>query len=162
MAYRLQPRSQESRTSHPKIDHGYYINIHNTIRPTGWIDAGLLSFTVGQHSYDCRCHTFYDWNKDCSLLQYKMFKFAADLQQVIRNMRINGKNSRAQIASSSILRELSWLENTNSILLTPTNTTIHGVSGNVKASMQNNWKFTHSNLPRYDRQCFVSRVVSSK
>ena len=30
----------------------------------------------------------------------------------------------------------SWLENTNSIPLTPTNTTIHGISGNVKASMQ--------------------------
>ena len=60
MAYRLQPRSQETRTSHPKIDHGYYINIHKTIRPTGWIDAELLPFTVGQHSYDCRCHNRYD------------------------------------------------------------------------------------------------------
>ena len=40
------------------------------------------------------------------------------------------------ILDSDVFNNESWLENTNSIPLTPTNATIYGISGNVKASMQ--------------------------
>jgi len=39
-------------------------------------------------------------------------------------------------ANRIVFNNESWLKKTNSIPLTPTNTTIHGISGNVKASMQ--------------------------
>ena len=40
------------------------------------------------------------------------------------------------LGANRIVNNESWLENTNFIPLTPTNSTIHGISGNVKASMQ--------------------------
>jgi hypothetical protein len=39
-------------------------------------------------------------------------------------------------ANRIVFNNESWFENTNSIELTPTNATIYGISGNVKASMQ--------------------------
>ena len=51
MAYRV---IKKYCTSHPELDYGYYIDVHNILRPF-------------LHSYDCRCHTCYDCNKDPSV-----------------------------------------------------------------------------------------------
>jgi len=39
-------------------------------------------------------------------------------------------------ADRIVFNNESWIENSNSFPLTPTNATIHGISGNNKASMQ--------------------------
>jgi hypothetical protein len=39
-------------------------------------------------------------------------------------------------ANRIVFNNKSWLENTNSLPLTPTNTSIHGISGTIKASMK--------------------------
>jgi len=40
------------------------IDIHNILRPIGWIHVGLLPSARGKHFDDCRCHTYYDLNKE--------------------------------------------------------------------------------------------------
>ena len=58
---------KKHRTDHPEFDHGYYIDTHNIIHPTGWIPTNFLPSSRGLHTYDCRCHTCYDWTKDPSI-----------------------------------------------------------------------------------------------
>ena len=79
-------------------------------------------------------------------------------------VRVNAVHHRKDLcnldsgASRIVFNHDSWLENTNSIPLTPTNTKIYGISGTVYVS-NHNWQFTHLNMPRYDRQCFISRIA---
>ena len=56
-----------------------------------------------------------------------------------------------------------WLENTNSIPLTPTECNNLWNQWKCKIIYANNhWEFTNSNMPRYERQSIVLRVVSPK
>ena len=57
------------RTDHPELKYDYYIDLHGIIisRPYGYIPTSMLPSTRGQHSYDCSCHTCYDWTKDPSV-----------------------------------------------------------------------------------------------
>ena len=56
------------RTDHPELDYDYYIDSHCGISPPyASIPASLIPSTRGKHTYDCRCHTCYDWTKDSNI-----------------------------------------------------------------------------------------------
>ena len=59
--------NEQIRTDHPELKYDYYIDLHGISRPYGYNPASMLPSTRGQHSYDCRCHTCYDWTKDPSV-----------------------------------------------------------------------------------------------
>jgi len=148
----------------------------------------MLPSTRGQHSYDCRCHTCYDWTKSPSIssntgssdrstashqayeaewdnwtqLHENNLPFGAPISPsstiathatwnsndplpddgAANVVKVNAIKSRTDLcildsgANRIVFNSESWLENTNSLPLTPTNTSIHGISGTLKASMQ--------------------------
>jgi hypothetical protein len=170
------------RTDYPELQYDYYIDNHGICRPHGYIPASMLPSTRGQHSYDCRCHTCYDWNKtpsvssntgcsDRSTASHQAYEaewdnwtanhlppgtpdshtstiathatwYSDDHDGAANVVRVNVAHQRQDLcildsgANRIVFNNDSWLENTNSIPLTPTNTKIYGISGTVHASMQ--------------------------
>ena len=159
---------KKHRTDHPEFDHGYYIDINNIIRPTGWVSTSLLPSTRGlrldkgpqyppptqappkdlqheiRHIYEAQQDNWTANNSPKGLSQ-PMPLGNLTILYLMMGSQIQSKLMSSNIVKICILdsgtnrivvNNESWLENTNSIPLTPTNTTIHGISGDVKASMQ--------------------------
>ena len=76
------------RTKHPELQYEYYIDLHDISRPYGYIPASMLPSTRGQHSYDCLCHTCYDWTKIPASCPTQAPP--RDLQHYITLMRLHG------------------------------------------------------------------------
>ena len=166
-----------------EMEYDYYIYIHGICRPHGYIPASMLPSTRGIHDYDCRCHTCYDWTKDPSIssntgssdrstASHEAYEHQWDNWTANHSPHGTPDSNASTIATHSTWNSNDPLPDDGERVLAreyqfyPAHTyKCHNLWNqwpcqSIYANCH--WKFANFNMPRYERQCIVSRVARSK